>query len=182
MKLVTIQDKKVLDILLKGKTYISDFLYSFDDIEEDDSTYIKAYQVLMQHYKYVYAPIFCCVLDRYSDFSGTKISKKQVLLELDVPDGFVKMFIQKVWVNIIDLIKHNLWDGAKFGAAISYLDGLNANINDFTVQAVIPFIKPEWLVAHYYIKFIPDTSKRYESKDVLFLSEEYYKKLVNKDK
>ena len=157
MKLVTIQHKKVLlDILLAGKIYKNDFKYmlshSFIDEkrEKEERDKILAYQVLMQYYDYKFPPIFCCLVDKHVNFKNTKKSRSNILLELDVPDEYVKLHLIFRWEIIQNKISLEKWDEAEYIHQKPFFHDENLDCG-LTVQAVIPYIRPEWLIGAYTI-------------------------------
>ena len=158
MKLVTIQHKKVLELLLKGITYENDFKYitssSFDDItdkqEKEEQDKIHSYQVLMRHYNYASPPIFCCIPEKRVSFEGTKISRYSILLELEVPDDFINFHLHFRWKNICNYISTGRYTAEKDEEAKQALEYRDVDCG-LAMQAVIPFIYPEWLIGVYKI-------------------------------
>ena len=148
MRLITIQNKKVLNTLLDNKLYTADFDHIFNDIEKDETNKFKAYQTLMNHYKYKVPPIFCCVLNRFSAFKETRNSKNSVILGLEVPDKLVKLHDINVWTNLQYCISKGFWKDSIYERYKPYLDGQFIN-GTTTVQAVIPYITPEFLLCAY---------------------------------
>ena len=169
MHLVTIQNKKVLNILKSGKIYKADFAYICDDIEKDYSYKISTYQVLMKHYMYITPPIFCAVLNRFAIFDGTKYNKDSIILKIDVPDDLIKMHLNITWKIILRSFEEDTWTSAIYNGIEAYLDGRNADLKDMCVQAVIPYIKPEWLIEAYKVpkNFMDLFSSKSPVKEVL---------------
>ena len=160
MTLITVQDSKVLKTLLDNKTHIADFLYIVD-IDDDSPSVVTSYQLLMNHYDYKNAPVFCCALNRIADFSAVTIKPSSVLLELDVPDEFIKLQVAGDWCNIMTYVHYKCPFGVlgwTLGALMDILDGKNTDCEDLAIQATIPYIKPEWLncayeIPKHFIKF-----------------------------
>lgn len=150
MKLATIQSKEVLNILSNWEIYKSDFNKIFDDIDTNYSSKMQAYQILMKHYGYKTAPIFCCVVDRRSNFYDFRKSN-DILLELNVPDELVNLHLIYYWMDILFYTAKGQWNEDKYKRYKNYLDGINADDMKADVQAVIPFIQPEWVIGAYKI-------------------------------
>lgn len=177
MKLVTIQNRSVLNTLLNNKSHFSDFNYVFDKTEVDESDQMKAYQVLMKAYNLKTAPIFCGVLGCGVNFYETKKSKNRVLLKLDVPNEFIHLHTMTLWLNIQYLIIHDMWTPEK---EKKYIDLLSSNMmigNGYrgSIQAIIPVIFPEWLVNYYII--VPESTawEKYYDGTNTYLNERIFK-------
>ena len=151
MRLITIQNKKVLETLLDNKLFTADFDYIFNKVNIDETNKFMAYQILMRRYGYKFPPIFCCVLDRWSSLKGTKISKNSVILELEIFDSIVNLHNFDVWVNLQHCIENGYWNDTVHERYNPYLDGLGAGNRSNTIQAVIPYIKPSSLINAYEI-------------------------------
>ena len=162
MRLVTIQNKKILELLLKGITYKNDFEYVLGEIDDcynfitqreySEITRAKAYQILMRHYRYTTPPIFCCIVQRIVNFTGTTKSNRNILLELEVPDEFINLHKFDTWQYIFHLVYRNDWNDALYETLKEYLDGKDTGKEYLgSIQAVIPFIKPDWLKGAYKI-------------------------------
>ena len=152
MQLLTIQDKKVLNILLKNKIYTSDFYHSFDDPSLDDFCLMNAYQLVMQHYGYTAPPIFCCVVGRLANFKGIKSIDHPVLLELYVPDEVVKLHSFTNWIDIIYQLSEEYVgpvDSSFDNYVEDVLDGADVSNVNTQIQATIPHIKIDWLSDAY---------------------------------
>lgn len=148
MRLVTIQNKKVLDILKNGKIYTADFDHIFK-LEKNEPVKFMSYQVLMECYGYKHPPIFCCILDRKSTFNETKVSKNRVIIELEVLDTLVNVHNINVWNNMQYCIDRGIWTEETYERYKPYL--LNGNLRDIgaIVQSTIPYINPKWIVGAY---------------------------------
>lgn len=145
MKLLTVQSRKVLNILLKNKTYEADFYY----MNHLKPYTIEAYQLLMKNCNYNAVPIFCMVYDKISSLYGTHVTNGSVILELDVPDEVVHIQSFFGWIELQMLLVSNI-------EKYSTEERKNAKIcpryiDDFShaIQATIPYILPEWLIAGY---------------------------------
>lgn len=149
MTLITIQNKKVLDRLKSGKIYTSDFDHICDNVDEDDSYKFKSYRALMNHYDYYYPPIFCAVLDKVTSFNGTRDSRSNVILKLSVPDVAVKLHRYTTWhiMTLKTALKN--YDSIILEECES-LDTEKIDKGE-PIQAVIPYIKPEWLLEAYKV-------------------------------
>lgn len=175
MKLVTVQSSAALKTLLSGKVFRSDFNHiirsksstneQLTSYEHDDAHRIQSYQILMKHYLYESPPIFCCILDKLANFDDTKRSRSMVLLELDVPDHMINYHLFCRWSYIVFYVSNNDWTDFKYDIFKKALDGDGTNIEGLAVQAVIPYIKPEWLERAYSIK--RDLLDYYHGNDVL---------------
>ena len=159
MKLVTIQNKKVLYKLINGHTYLNDFEYIIK--EDKNANYItpqefaemsriKAYQVLMRHYGFTTPPIFCCVPNRVVNFTGTT-PKNNILLELEVPNDMIHVHLFDTWKHIYHSVYTKWWCDTLYEESKDYLDGKDTIYNLHSIQAVIPYILPEWLLSAYKV-------------------------------
>lgn len=150
MKLITVQNKSVLDLLRSDKIYIADIR------TKADSNLMEPYLKMMDHYKYLSCPIFACVIGRRAEFDGAKFQNDPIILELDVPDEIVKLQSYYDWTDVIYFTEWpDEWDEG--GPLITFeqftkdvFNGFNTN-NDVPIQATLPFIKPEWFVNAYEI-------------------------------
>ena len=178
MKLVTIQSRKVLKLLKMGITYKSDFeiilgnhLDSYHnyitEVENIEIAKIKSYQVLMRYYGFNDPPIFCCVVDKIVNFMGTKRTAGDALLELEVPDEFVHLHKYDSWRDIYDDVYYNEWDEIKYEFLKDHFDNIIEEDYLGSIQAVIPYIKSEWLIGVYYCpkKFITTYEEEYLCED-----------------
>ena len=177
MKLVTIQHKKVLDILMNNKIYTSELDYIFNKVEIDESSVMNAYQFLMQQYGFKKAPIFCNKIGIKSTFNGTKSSSK-IILELNVPDNLIKIHSYNLWM-------HLLYAYCAYKVSNEFIDRMHDLFaDDFvakipiatTFQAVIPYIHPDWLVSAY--KMPNDFISKFSSSDILLADKYKNAKLI----
>jgi hypothetical protein len=95
-RLITIQNKKVLEILKKNKEYRLTFL---------DSKYIaknrlEAYKNMSFHYNWTSFPIFLSEVGRYSEMYGAN-TKDAILLELEIPEEYIKRQKYYFWSDYI---------------------------------------------------------------------------------
>lgn len=147
MKLITIQDINVFKQLKQNNVYYSDLSRL-----NNKSNLIKPYKIMMNHYGYLHVPIFCCVIGRYSEFFGAKI-EDGIILELDVPKDIVKLQVYYNWSDIIYFTEYpNEWSGSDINKfIIDTLNGYETDSDKHAIQAVIPYIHPEWLKGSYII-------------------------------
>ena len=148
MKILMVQGKKVLNTLLKNKQYEADFYHT--KYLEDYA--VTAYQILMKYLDYKTVPIFGCIFDRFSSFHGTHATKGSVILELDVPDELVTIQYFYGWLDFqssIFYLKPKPETAYHQQISYSFDPDLTHNSCMFTVQAVLPYIKPEWFVCAY---------------------------------
>lgn len=144
MKLITIQHVNVLKTLKKGNTYYA----NFERIRGRASNLIEPYKAMMVHYNYSYVPIFCGVVNRYAEFYGAT-TENAIIIELNVPDNLVKTQSYYDWSDVIYFTEFPNEAGSGFNLkkfTRDVLDGLNTEKDTTAIQAVIPYVKPEWVV------------------------------------
>lgn len=152
MHLITLQSRKAIPVLLNKKPFISDFehiLSSKVELTEHrelyEKTKLKAYQLLMKQYDYKNPPIFCCIVDTIADFDLISSKKDKIIIEMEVPDEYVKVHGFENWAYIYYLIYKNYLTESIYDMLKNGLDGKNIDYNQ-AVQAVIPYINPEWVL------------------------------------
>ena len=141
MKLITIQSKKVLDILKSGKTYYA----NFDKIQY--SNYKKQWKELAKYLGFKECPIFCSPIDDDTAITSSFIEIEGSKITLNVPDnechimdyyGFSDWLYYSSGQEYDDFFD---WNEDKALKNIdAYLDK-NANI----VQVILNRIEPEWV-------------------------------------
>ena len=159
MKLITIQNRKALNLLKNDKPFISDFnqilkkdTYSSKlDSEKYEITKIKSYQILMRHYGYINSPIFCCVVNRIANFHTVNLNKNNVIIELEVPDEYVRLMLSDKWIYLFFEVYQELWTDSLYKIYEDYLDGKGADDTNSAINAIIPYIKPEWVLGIWNI-------------------------------
>lgn len=148
MKVITIQNKAVLDILNKDGIYKA----TYDRVSDN---LVKPYKALAKEYKYNYCPIFVGVVGKYCEFYGAKL-ENSVAIELDIPDDEIKLQDYYNWVDVIYFMEDNdyikdefkkVFDISKVPNIETYTKMvLNDLIEDHrAVQGTIPYIKHEWI-------------------------------------
>lgn len=151
MKLLTIQSRKVLNTLLKDNIYCADFYY-MPHLKPGE---VEAYQLLMRYCHYKTVPIFCSVYNELANFLNTHIVRGCVFIELDVPNEFITLQYSFLWIELLSFLKMGdsddmhlakSWKEQKIEA--SMVKDLNDDIK-YSIQAILPFIKPEWLIRAY---------------------------------
>lgn len=152
MKLVTVQNVEVVKQLRRGNTYYAELSRI-----EGESNLSNAYQVMMGHYGYSHAPVFGCVVGRRAEFYGANLDNS-VLLELEIPDDVVRLQSYYDWSDVIYFLEFPYeWNGDDFDKFVANtLNGFGTADMKCTVQAVIPYILPEWLKEVYdlNVKFV----------------------------
>lgn len=142
MVLVTVQNKKVFDTLAHNAYYAP-------AVKSDNLK--SPYQMMCKHYKWdITAPVFACVKGKYCNFFGCN-TENAYILTLNVPDNIVKLQDYYNWVDIIYFTEFpNEWESSmsftEFTAKT--LDGLGTDDPRSTIQATIPYIRPEWLTSY----------------------------------
>lgn len=146
MQLLTIQHQNVLEQLLSGKTYYADMSHVSPNL-------IAPYEYMRKFYGWQSCPVFCIPCGgQGTQFGGG--AKASVLLGLDVPDDNIHLQYFYDWTDMVYFFEFPLEFEDSFNTdVISTLDDYaklvltGVNQGSFRIfQAVIPFIKPEWLV------------------------------------
>ena len=146
MKLLTIQSRKVLNTLRKGDTYKADFYY----MNHLKPHLVEARQLLMRYLNYESVPIFCAIYDRYITFKNTYVTRSSVILELDVPDEFVTIQSLYDWIDLHVVLCYANVDMPEQVKLYRIAETLDPGYGStYVAQAVLPYIKPEWLVNAY---------------------------------
>lgn len=156
MLVKSIQDKEVLNKLLKNKIFYSN--KTKKNLQYD--LYV-AYKIMSKYYNWKHLPIFGCEVGKYCDFYGA-ILKNPVILTLDVPDNIVKRQIYSDWTDMIYYIKYpnKLNNGMSINEFINYvLDNKNINFNKDIIQVTMPYINSKWLL--YYNDLTEEFIKKY---------------------
>lgn len=151
MKLITVQHKNVLDQLLTGKKYTA---------TKKVLNYLQStYDTLKKEYNYENNPVFACPIGRYSEFMGADI-EGTYLIELDVPDEFVKLQNYYEWSDLIYFSESpEDWDADLLDLHTfiqETINGYKTNSKEDIIQATLPYIDPTWVVSSHKItnKFI----------------------------
>ncbi len=151
MKLITIQHKNVLDQLLSGNKYVA--------TRKVENFLQSAYNTLKKEYNYENNPVFACPIDRYCEFMGAS-TEDTYLIELDVPDEFIKLQNYYEWSDLIYFSESpEDWDSDIADLENFIKDTLNGNRTedkDEIIQATIPYIEPSWVISYHELtkKFI----------------------------
>lgn len=146
MRLLTIQSKKVLNILRSNKTYMADF-YHMNHLQLHN---VEAYQLLMDYLQYKYVPIFCVVFNRLASFKNAHVIKGSVILDLNVPNEFIKLQSVYAWNDLQSTLFYVCLNDQNRYRKIS--ESLNPDWTDnklFTIQAILPYIEPDWVTCAY---------------------------------
>ena len=151
MKLITIQHKNVLDQLLASNKYIA--------TRRVENFLQSAYNTLKKEYNYKNNPVFACPIGRYSEFMGADI-EGTYLIELDVPNEFVKLQNYYEWSDLIYFSESpEDWDSDLLSLKNFIKETLAGNeteSEDDVIQVTLPYIDPAWVVSSHKItgKFI----------------------------
>lgn len=147
MKCVTIQHINVVEILnTKGE-------YRVPDGVKISSNLRKPYEFMMKHYKYKSKPIFMCPVGLKANFGGAKTTNA-VIIELDIPDKFVKLQDYYGWSDFIYFTElpweYEQFNGCKtveqFGKYVldMYKNGFGNNSN-IVYQVTTQFLRKSWI-------------------------------------
>lgn len=143
MKIVTIQNKAVLNILLSGNTYIA-------DMSRVPKNLIEPYKHMQRLYGWNTCPVFAAPVGYRVEFYGCR-SDNGVLLCLDVPDEFIKLQRYYSWSDFIFYLE-NPDEDVPDASVIDY--NLKEPVKDAALQATLPFIRPEWVFC--YLMNVPE--------------------------
>ena len=147
MKILTIQNKDVLNTLKQNKIYYANRISLSENLKE-------VYTMMMNHYNYVNSPIFGCIIGRYAEFYGANI-ENGIILELDIPDQYVKKQVYYDWTDLIYFMEFP----EEFTSCslelddfmLDVLNGKNTEDLDKPIQVTFPHIDPKWLINSYEI-------------------------------
>ena len=139
MRLITIQNKEVLNILKSGKTYYA----NFDKIQY--SNYKKQWKELAKYLGFKECPIFCSPID--DDTATTASGIEGVKITLNVPDSECHSMD---YYGFADWLYYS--DGQEYDSVFNWgADKALKNIDKYLdknsdiVQVVLNRIEPEWV-------------------------------------
>lgn len=93
MRVITIQNKNVVDTLLKTGKYTLDNAVLYANL-------IKPYQFMMKHYNYNHYPIFLCPVGYRVNFGGANL-ENAYMIEMEIPDRYCKIQDYYGWSDFI---------------------------------------------------------------------------------
>ena len=146
MRLKTLQNKDILDILNSGKIYYAD--YSKIHYKE----YIEQWKMLANLCGFKHCPIFCVPIDNDEAISASQLVQDDhnIILELDVPDNECRL------MDYYDFSTYLYYSsGQEYDDYFNFdADQALKNIDKYVTigeynsmpQVCIEMIKPEWLV------------------------------------
>ena len=139
MIIKSIQNKNVLETLNAGNTHFAK--------DTNIENLIKPYHMMANHYHWTTSPVFGCVVGRRCEFYGAN-TNDAVILTLNVPDELVKLQVYYDWVDVIYYTEClNEWEYDNFDEFVAdVLNGTKTDDQNISIQATIPYIKPEWLI------------------------------------
>lgn len=144
MKCITIQNKIVLDKILKDGIYYKDF-----NIEDDIK--VNAYEFMKNTYNYLYYPIFLSIIGYKAELYGIPFDNNMIAIELDIPDYEMKIQNYYDWTDFIYFNEYkNEFKGSIFNSIEEFGNYvlLDSKLNDEdTFQATVQYIKKEWLLS-----------------------------------
>lgn len=146
MKLITIQSKTVLDILMRNEVYRANYQLTAENHK-------NPYRKMSEHYGWDSCPIFCAPMGKNVLIES---SSNDVAIELDVPDEIVKLQYYFDWSDFIYFTEFPDEYADTFNTSIyptidDFAKDMFAckNLGSYDIfQATIPRIEPTWMVAH----------------------------------
>ena len=154
MKLITIQNEAVLDILKNNEIYFAP--------KTKIENLIAPYEYIKQNYNWFMinaSPVFACIVGKPAEFDGAAINDS-VILELDVPDDLVK---QQIYYDWTDLIYFTEWPNdfyCEYGEDANFDEYVKRVLSgediskrpNAAIQATIPYIDSKWLIGVYDLR------------------------------
>ena len=153
MDCLTIQNKKVLEILNSDGIYKANIDYAKEPLKE-------AYKNMMIHYGYESCPIFLAPIGYPGQMYGAK-TESVVLLKINVPNNMLKIQKYYTWsdyIYFLELKNAGLMDEFQNTFAKGYtFEQFEKDVFSFSgpldiheiYQITIPILKKEWLVDSY---------------------------------
>lgn len=146
MKLITVQSRTVLDLLLSQKMYYADFSRVSENL-------IGPYKNMQKLYKWRSCPVFAAPIGYNVEFYGAKIDNS-ALLCLDVSEKYIRYQQYYEWTDFI-FYSENPDKDVPDANTIIY--NISRPREKYIVQATLPYIKPSWL--DDYCFYIPQKFK-----------------------
>ena len=147
MKLKTLQDKSVLDILKQGNIYYA----NYSKIRYKD--YIEQWKQLSKLCGFSHCPIFCVPIDNDDAINASNLSTSDgVYIELDVPNEYCRIMDYYDFSSYLYYSSGQEYDDYFNWGKEEALNNIESYIklgeyND-TPQVCIEMIKPEWVISN----------------------------------
>lgn len=151
MRCLTVQNKKVLENIIK-KGY-----YYLDENLTKNSYLISAYEFLKNKYKYNHYPIFLSPVGFHVEMFGAHFSEDSVVLELEIPENFLQVQEYYDWTDYIyfsnntsEFIDDKFKTVDEFGYYILSQRFQDLDKENSIFQLTTEILRKEWLLGYAY--------------------------------
>lgn len=147
MKLITIQNIAIMEVLEHTGKYVADF-------NRVHSNLVAPYHRMSDFYGWNTCPVFCGIIDEYAEFYGASF-ENSIAFQLEVPDELVKIQNYYDWTDLVFFMEipnefHNSYSPEFYPTIDSFAEAVLNNKSagpNRALQATIPYIKAEWITS-----------------------------------